>query len=783
MSYSQFTSKDYEVIAREYADLKESSRKRCASAEELDVVQKAFEFANEAHKNVRRRSGEPYILHPIAVGKIVVNEIGLGYKSITAALLHDVVEDTDYTVDDIRQLFGDKVATLVEGLTKIKTVLDDQDRTDHDGEFRNLQSMQAENFKRILLTLNDDVRVVLIKLADRLHNCRTIEYMPEYKRDKILSETRFVFIPLAHRLGLYSIKSEMENIWLRFKEPEAYNTITAKVNRDMTDKGREIDKFIRPIEEALDKAGFDFEVRKRVKTPYSIWNKMNTKNVSFEQVYDLYAVRIIFNPAPGTHDTERDQCYHIFSIITGIYRYKPDRMRDWVKHPKSNGYEALHCTLMSDRGMWVEVQIRSKRMDDIAEKGIAAHWAYKKDGYTSEYSSEMDKWLDKVKDILVSPDVNALELLDIIHKDLTSSDIVVFTPKGEQKSIQKGATAIDFAYMIHTHIGNRAIAAKANLKLVPLSYVLKTGDTIEIITAESAKPKKEWLQFIQTRYARNKLMDYFRSDKAGVAASGRAALALKLESMDVILTDTLAKFLSQVFELNNVEELFFRYGMGVISFESIVQTVDLEPFKGKDKEKSTADRLLSYLPWRRRAAAKAAHAQAEVDQAAAAATIAGSTPPKGKFDRTAFTINSPSDPHKYILATCCKPIHGDTVIGFLAPDGSVTVHKKSCQIAEEIASKHGDWIVMPRWDDGSRESFQARVSMRGIDRIGLLSDITREVSIEMSLNMKAITLSTEDGLFEGQIDFIVADKDVLYKLIGRLRNIDGIQEVGRVDIK
>ena len=772
MSYSQFKAKDYDVIAREYAELKEASRKRCASSEELDVIQKAFEFANEAHKNVRRRSGEPYILHPIAVGKIVVKEIGLGYKSITAALLHDVVEDTDYTVDDIRQLFGDKVASLVEGLTKIKTVLDDQDRHDHEGQFKNLQSMQAENLKRILLTLNDDVRVVLIKLADRLHNCRTIEYMPEYKRDKILSETRFIFIPLAHRLGLYGIKSEMENIWLRFKEPEAYNSITAKVNRDMTDKGREIDKFIRPIEEALDQAGFEFEVRKRVKTPYSIWNKMNTKNVTFEQVYDLYAVRIIFDPDKDSKETERDQCYHIFSIITGIYRYKPDRMRDWVKHPKSNGYEALHCTLMSDRGMWVEVQIRSRRMDDIAEKGIAAHWAYKKDGYTSENSSEMDKWLDKVKDILVSPDVNALELLDIIHKDLTSSDIVVFTPKGEQKSIQKGATALDFAYMIHTHIGNQAIAAKANLRLVPLSYILKTGDTIEIITAQTAKPKKEWLQFIQTRYARNKVMDFFRSDKAGVAEGGKAALALKLESMDVPLTDSLAKVISQEMELNNVDELFFRYGIGVLNFETIVQTVNLEPFKGKDQ--STTQRLLSYLPWRRRSMSKFS-ASPEPEPKFEM--------PKGKFDRNAFVINSPSDPHKYVLATCCKPIHGDSVIGFLSPDGSVIVHKKSCQVAEEIASKHGEWIVMPRWDDGSTESFAARIAMRGIDRIGLLSDITREVSIEMVMNMKAISLSTKDGIFEGQIDLSVADKDILYKLIGRLRQIDGIQEVGRVDIR
>ncbi|MDE7126983.1 MAG: HD domain-containing protein, partial [Bacteroidales bacterium] len=500
MSISEFTQRDYEVIARDYADLKEAARKRCTSQEELDVVQKAFDFANEAHKGVRRRSGEPYILHPIAVAKIVVNNIGLGYKSIAAALLHDVVEDTDYTVDDLRNLFGDRIALLVEGLTKIKTVLD------NDAKARN-RSLQAENFKRILLTLNDDVRVVLIKLADRLHNCRTIEFMPEYKRDKILSETMFIFIPLAHRLGLYEVKSEMEDIWLRYKEPEAFNDINEKINRNIVDKEKEIDDFIDPISAALKAAGFDFEIKKRVKTPYSIWNKMVGKGITFDQIYDLYAVRIIFNPSPDSIESERDQCYHVFSIITDIYRYKPDRIRDWVKHPKNNGYEALHCTLMSHAGIWIEVQIRTKRMNDIAEKGIAAHWAYKKDGFAGEHESEMDKWITKVKEILVNPDVNALELLDIIHNDLNTTDIFIFTPKGEQKRIQKGATALDFAYLIHTEIGNKAIAAKVNMRLVPLSYVLKGGDQVEIITAEAESPKREWLQFVQTHKARNIIMD------------------------------------------------------------------------------------------------------------------------------------------------------------------------------------------------------------------------------------------------------------------------------------
>ena len=557
---SEFNQNDYEVIARDYASLKEAAMKRCADLSELDVVQKAFEFANQAHKGVRRRSGEPYILHPIAVAKSVVSNIGLGYKSISAALLHDVVEDTDYTVDDIRNLFGDKIASLVDGLTKIKTVLDNEDKAQQ-------KSIQAENFKRILLTLNDDVRVVLIKLADRLHNCRTIEYMPEHKRDKILSETMFIFIPLAHRLGLYEVKSEMENIWLRYKEPDAFNEISSKVNRNVSDKEKEIDAFIAPIDKALKAAGFKFEIKKRVKSPYSIWNKMNTKGITFDQIYDLYAVRIIFDPSSSPKETERDQCYHIFSTVTSIYKYKADRIRDWVKYPKNNGYEALHCTLMSNTGIWIEVQIRSKRMNDIAEKGIAAHWAYKKDGFAEENESEMDKWITKVKDILVNPDVNALELLDLIHNDLIKTDIMVFTPKGEQKSIEKGATALDFAYSIHTHIGNKAIAAKVNLRLVPLSHVLKTGDQVEIITAENEKPKREWLEFLKTPKARKIVIDYLKGERQETVRIGKKMLEGQLESLGYKANDKLLNRLMQAYEIFDAkpDELYFRIGVGIIN--------------------------------------------------------------------------------------------------------------------------------------------------------------------------------------------------------------------------
>ena len=725
---SEFTENDYEVIARDYADLKEAARKRCADQYELDQIQKAFEFANEAHKGVRRRSGEPYILHPIAVAKIVVSNIGLGYKSIIAALLHDVVEDTDYTVEDLSSLFGEKVATLVDGLTKIKTVLDNEDKAVQ-------KSMQAENFKRILLTLNDDVRVVLIKLADRLHNCRTIEFMPEHKRDKILSETMFIFIPLAHRLGLYSIKSEMEDIWLRYKEPEAFNDITEKINKNIHDKDREINEFMEPINTALKKAGFKFEIKKRIKTPYSIWKKMNTKGVAFDQIYDLYAVRIIFEPDPESKETERDQCYHVFSIITSIYNYKSDRMRDWVKAPKSNGYEALHSTLMSNSGIWIEVQIRSRRMNDIAEKGIAAHWAYKKDGFAGEGQSEMDKWITKVKEILVNPDLNALELLDLIHNDLIQSEILVFTPKGEQRSIEKGATALDFAYAIHSQIGNKAIAAKANLRLVPLSYVLKTGDQIEIITAENNKPKREWLRFVKTSKARKAILDQIKSERQTYIKIGKKMLEKRLSEIGKSLNDKVVNSLMEEFDIfdSKPEEMYFKIGCGAIVLDDLENK--LKKYYGINRE--------SY-----------------------------------------FVISSSDQSQKFILATCCTPILGESVVGFKSSDGTVTVHTRTCSNANNLAAKFGDKIVTVKWDKdlNSGSSYLARINLKGTDRIGMINDITRVTSKGMNVNIRRINLGTENGIFDGFIDLYVHDIDDLENLILKLKNIKGIESVAKKEL-
>ncbi len=744
MSFSVFTEKDYELINRDWEVLLESARKRCANEQEVEVVHRAFEFANNAHRDVRRRSGEPYMLHPIAVAQIVVDNIGLGYKSISAALLHDVVEDTDYTVEDISAQFGPKIASLVDGLTKIKNVLD--------AEQKNLsadiskQSLQAENFKRILLTMNDDVRVVLIKLADRLHNCRTIEHMPEHKRDKILSETMYIFIPLAHRLGLYGVKSELENIWLRYNDPDAYEQIKRKIDHSVAEKGREMEAFIKPIEAALDKAGFNYTLKKRVKTPYSVWRKMQTKQIPFEEVYDLYALRIIFDPPVKDSETEREQCYRIFSIITGIYRYMPERLRDWVRAPKSNGYEALHCTLLSPSGIWVEVQIRTRRMDDIAEKGIAAHWAYKQNGYIGEGENEMDIWLGHIKEILTSPDVNAIELLDIIHNDLTSAEIYVFTPKGEQRSIQKGSTALDFAYLIHTEVGNKAIAAKVNQRLVKLSHVIKTGDKVEIITAEDGRPQYEWLSFLRTRRARNVVMDYFKTQRKQTCDYGKAMLDAKLESLGYTPGEKNYAYVEKAYKAESREALFFNIGVGNVNMDELEQ--NLKTAKG------------GRMAWLKRAL-----------------RISSTDSEKQAADNPV---------HENItIASCCNPIPGDAVIGFKAPDGTVTVHKKSCPVAEGIAAMHGDWVVVPKWDAESsteEKSFLVRISLRGIDRLGLLNDISRYLSLVMEVNMRRLNLSADGGVFEGYIDLYVNSREVLDKMIKQLSAIEGITNVSRITL-
>ena len=745
MSFSQFTEDDYRLIEQDWKVLEQSAAARCASEEELEVVRRAFQFANSAHANVRRRSGEPYMLHPIAVAQIVVDKIGLGYKSISAALLHDVVEDTETTVEDIREEFGDKIASLVDGLTKIKNVLDAEQKTK--GTDISQQSLQAENFKRILLTMNDDVRVVLIKLADRLHNCRTIEHMPEHKRDKILSETMFIFIPLAHRLGLYSIKSELENIWLKYKEPEAYEDIKARIDHGVAEKGREMEEFCKPIEEALKNVGFSFEIKKRVKTPYSAWHKMQVKQIPFEEVFDLYAIRIIFDPQDQSKETEREQCYRIFSIITGIYRYMPERLRDWVKRPKSNGYEALHCTLLSSSGVWVEVQIRTRRMDDIAEKGIAAHWAYKQNGYLGEGENEMDLWLSHINEILSNPDVNALELLDIIHNDLTSAEIYVFTPRGEQRSIQKGATALDFAYLIHTEVGNKAIAAKVNQRLVTLNHVLKTGDKVEIITAQEARPQTEWLQFVKTHRAKTIVTDYFRNERRQTSDFGRKMLEGQMTALGAKVDEASLQKVEAAYHVTSRDDLFFKIGIGEISL------INLEEILDKSKEKR--------ISWIRK-------------------MLRLEEKPAPKPESSNVIVIGGQGGVNLSIASCCNPIPGDPVIGFKAPDGTVTVHKKSCSVAEGIAAVHGDWVVVPKWQDQTEDkSFLVRISLRGLDRKGLINELTSYLSIIMGINMRTLNLTADGGVFDGYIDMYVNSREILDKMIKKLSSIEGIENVSR----
>ena len=761
-----FTEKDNELIESEFEELRLASLKRCANQSEFEIVLKAFDFAKAAHNGVRRRSGEPYILHPIAVSKIVVKEIGLGYKSIVSALLHDVVEDTEYNTDDIERLFGAKIASLVDGLTKIKSAFDSG------------TSSQAENFKRILLTLNDDVRVILIKLADRLHNMRTIEYMPEHKRSKILSETMYIFIPLAHRLGLYSIKSELENIWLMHTLPAEYEGIQAKISQTVAERGCAIDSFMEPIAESLTNAGYKFNVSKRTKSPYSIWRKMNAKSIPFEQIYDLYAVRIIFEAKE--EQPERIQCWHIYSLITELYLSKTDRIRDWVSTPKINGYEALHCTVMAPQGNWVEVQIRSSRMDNLAERGVAAHWSYKG---SSPSEKDMDKWLNMVREVLENPDVNALEFLDKFHTGLLSSEIYVFTPKGESRSLPKGATALDFAYAIHTEVGNKSIAAKANFKLVPLTYELRNGDQIEIITAESQKPQREWLDFIKTPKAKSLILDALKSEIKDSQKKGQELLDERLISMGIRPMSRVYRKLSENYKLNNREELFSKIGANLIDLTDLSKVL----------KKNTTSKFVRYwsLQFSKITGGDSENKwdwQGEEELSDDPADTQKTQDEKviSKIDiKKDFLLkeNPVEKTLSYQVATCCRPIPGDKVIGFIDDNDIVIVHKNSCPEAIHMASRDGERIVKAKWSKHTVLSFLARINMRGIDRLGILNDLTQYITLVLSVNIRKIFIETHDGIFEGYIDLYVHSVEDLEKLMKQMSSVKGVMSVVRSEIK
>ena len=766
-----FTKEDNDLIYKEFESLRLASLKRCANKEEYEGVVRAFEFANEAHKGVRRRSGEPYILHPIAVAKIVVQEIGLGYKSIVTALLHDIVEDTEYTVEDISRLFGEKVASLVDGLTKIKSAMDTNHNKAQGGD-KNAKlsenqekSLQAENFKRILLTLNDDVRVILIKLADRLHNLRTIDSMPERKKDKILSETMYIFIPLAHRLGLYSIKSEMENIWLRFRQPDDYAYIQKKLAIYTQEKSCDIDRFIEPIEKILKKEGYKFTISKRTKTPYSIWRKMQNKGIQFDQIYDLFAIRIIFEPKEGI--TERQQCYDIFSLISADYISKPDRLRDWVGRPKSNGYEALHCTLMSTLGNWMEVQIRSRRMDEIAERGLAAHWSYKG---VQKNESELDNWLNMVREVLENPDVSALEFLDKFHASLLSSEIYVFTPTGESKKLQKGATALDFAYYIHSKIGERAIAAKVNLKLVPLSHVLQNGDQVEIITAETQKPKREWLDFVTTTKAKRLIYDSLKADIKNAIKEGQNALDQALAKLGVTPQNRVFKKLLLEYNLNNKDELYNKIGTGLIDLSELEKVL-----KKNNENKFVKFWNLQFF---------FGNSDKEKDDQEGDDTQNEAKRPKVDKKKDYLLEENPLDKTlSYKAAECCNPIPGDPIIGFLDDNNEVVIHKKVCPHAISLASRQGGKIVNAKWTKHTILSFLARIGLKGIDRIGIVNDITKYITLVLSVNIRKIHFETHDGIFEGYIDLYVHNTEDLEMIMKRMLKIKGVESATRTDIK
>ncbi|MBQ1748430.1 MAG: bifunctional (p)ppGpp synthetase/guanosine-3',5'-bis(diphosphate) 3'-pyrophosphohydrolase [Bacteroidales bacterium] len=754
---SEFTREDNELIEREFEQLRLAALRRCASQEEYEGVLKAFEFANEAHKGVRRRSGEPYIIHPIAVAKIVVQEIGLGYKSIVAALLHDVVEDTEYTTEDVERLFGSKIASLVDGLTKIKSAIDSKIEED-----KSEKSIQAENFKRILLTLNDDVRVILIKLADRLHNLRTIDSMPERKQDKILSETMYIFIPLAHRLGLYSIKSEMENIWLKFRQPEQYNEISRRIQEYSREKGGSIDKFIEPISKLLESARYKFTINKRIKTPYSVWNKMQTKGIPFEEIYDLFAVRIVFTPKKGS--SERKQCWDIYSLISEDYLSNTDRIRDWVSTPKSNGYEALHCTLMSPHGGWVEVQIRTVRMDAIAEKGVAAHWNYKGDKINNS-ENELDNWLNMVREVLENPDVNALEFLDNFHTGLMSKEIYAFTPAGEAKRLEKGSTVLDFAYAIHSEIGNRAIAAKVNLKLVPISYELRNGDQVEIITADSQKPQRQWLEFAKTAKARNMILDSIKGDIKDTIKKGQEILEQELVKLGVKQHIRVLKKLIAEFKVSNKDELYSKIGSGLIDLSN------LEEILKKNKENKLVQFWnLQFFSGKEKNGDEGHDHPAE----------------NGKIDKHKDYLLKENPIDKtltYKVADCCNPIPGDPIIGFIDEDGQVVIHKKVCPRAISLASTNGGNIINAKWTKHTILSFLARIEMKGIDRLGIVNDITRYITLILSVNIRKLFFETHDGVFYGYIDLYVHNTNDLEEIIKNIENIKGIETAARVDVK
>ena len=714
----------------------------------VERITKAFNFANQAHAGVKRRSGEPYIMHPIAVARIVCREMGLGSTSICSALLHDVVEDTEYTVQDISDMFGPKIAQIVDGLTKISG-----------GIFGEQASAQAENFRKLLLTMSDDIRVILIKIADRLHNMRTLGSMLPAKQFKIAGETLYLYAPLAHRLGLFTIKTELEDLSFKYEHPQEYDFIEQKLQASEESRNKLFEHFAIPVDKKLKEMGLHYEMKARVKSAYSIWNKMESKGITFEDIYDLYAVRIIFDPLPGVD--EKNMCWDIYSAITDIYRIRPDRIRDWVSRPKANGYQALHLTVMGPDGQWVEIQIRSRRMDDIAEKGFAAHWKYKE--HSVEEDTELDKWLQTITEILESPDPNALDFLDTIKLNLFTSEIFVFTPKGDIKTLPQGATALDFAYALHTNIGNKCIGAKVNHRLVPLSHPLASGDQVEILTSRSQEPQAEWLNFVTTAKARSKIDAVLKRARKDAAKVGEEKVIAAFKRSDMEASTSNLDKLCMYFGFSKREEFFYAVEKGDVTLP--------ENIKKLLKEK-TDNVLFKYVKQALGVGVKNNKEKEEVQK---------EEKPKAKYDKSKpYILREEAFERNYVIAECCKPIPGDDALGFINDDGNVVVHKRSCPIAMRLKSSFGERILNTEWSSHKNASFEATLEVKGIDSIGVLNTITKTISDDFNVNIMRLLIEAKDGVFEGKIKMKVHDVEDIQKMCVTLSKIKNIKSVGRV---
>lgn len=714
----------------------------------VDIINKAFNFARQAHKGVRRLSGEPYIMHPIAVARIAVEEMGLGSTSICAALLHDVVEDTDYTVEDISNIFGERIAHIVDGLTKISG-----------GIFGDRASAQAENFKKLLLTMSDDIRVILIKICDRLHNMRTLASQPANKQYKIAGETMYIYAPLANRLGLNKIKTELEDLSFKYEHPDEYNYIKNKLADTQAQRDTLFAKFTGPIREALDRMGIQYELKARVKSPYSIWNKMQNKHVTFEEIYDILAVRIIYTPK--VRSEEINECFKIYVAISQIYKSHPDRLRDWVNHPKANGYQALHVTLMSKQGKWIEVQIRSDHMDEVAEQGFAAHWKYKEgDNENVDDDSELNNWLSTIKEILDDPQPDAMDFLDTIKLNLFASEIFVFTPKGEIKTMPAGCTALDFAFQIHTFLGSHCIGAKVNHKLVPLSHHLQSGDQVEILSSKSQHVQPSWINFVSTAKAKQKVMAILRRDNRETQKKGEQILDDWLKKNELEMTTPVLNKLCEVHDMQKHEDLFLAIGRRTI----LLGDKDVEELLEKKKKNETTSSWLKYVPFFGHSEKK----EGKKDNF----FIVGEG-----FNKKKPVIINEENISQFIFPACCHAIPGDDILGYIDNKNRIEIHRRDCTVANKLKAAYGKRILDAKWDMHQVMFFDATIEIRGIDRKRMLHDVSEVISDKLDVNIHKMTIESNEGIFDGQIEIRVHDRNEVKTIMGELRKIEDIKEV------